>query len=114
MGIGLAKKFHPDRAPGDTAVEERFKEVQSAWYVIGDPSRRKEFDEHGSLAAPPSTWSPMMWARLRRAKSGDGVLMPNWGTDEPPQWLIAFAPLSVAFLAIVFSARHDIVNMVND
>jgi DnaJ-class molecular chaperone len=40
----LAKQYHPDRNPGDKAAEERFKEVSSAFDVLGDASRRKRFD----------------------------------------------------------------------
>jgi molecular chaperone DnaJ len=38
----LAKTFHPDANPG---AEERFKEVSAAYDVLGDPARRKEYDE---------------------------------------------------------------------
>lgn len=41
----LARQYHPDANPGDAAAEERFKEISAAYDVIGDPSRRKEYDE---------------------------------------------------------------------
>ena len=41
----LARKYHPDANPGDTAAEERFKEISGAYDVIGDPEKRKEYDE---------------------------------------------------------------------
>ena len=41
----LAKKYHPDKNPGDKAAEERFKEIQEAYDVIGDPKKRAEYDE---------------------------------------------------------------------
>lgn len=41
----LAKKLHPDANPGDTSAEERFKEVSAANDVLGDPVKRKEYDE---------------------------------------------------------------------
>jgi molecular chaperone DnaJ len=38
----LAKQYHPDANPGS---EERFKEISAAYDVLGDPDRRKEYDE---------------------------------------------------------------------
>ena len=38
----LAKQYHPDANPGS---EERFKEVSAAYDVLGDPGKRKEYDE---------------------------------------------------------------------
>ncbi|NCY16612.1 MAG: molecular chaperone DnaJ [Actinobacteria bacterium] len=41
----LARELHPDANPGDAAAEERFKEVSAAYDVVGDETRRKEYDE---------------------------------------------------------------------
>lgn len=40
----LAKELHPDRHPDDAAAHERFKEVSSAYSVLGDPERRAAYD----------------------------------------------------------------------
>jgi molecular chaperone DnaJ len=45
----LAKEHHPDANPGS---EERFKEISAAYDVLGDPEKRKEYDEvrkHGPI-----------------------------------------------------------------
>ena len=41
----LARGSHPDTHPGDDAAEERFKEVSAAYDVLGDDTKRKEYDE---------------------------------------------------------------------
>jgi molecular chaperone DnaJ len=40
----LAKQYHPDARPGDTASAERFKEVNEAYTVLSDAEKRKQYD----------------------------------------------------------------------
>src|SRR6266487_1518210 len=49
----LAREFHPDRNPGDASAEERFKEVQTAYDVLSDADKRKQYDRFGALNGRP-------------------------------------------------------------
>lgn len=43
----LAVKYHPDKNPGDKVAEDKFKEISEANDVLGDPEKRKKYDQLG-------------------------------------------------------------------
>ena len=55
----LARKYHPDTAADKKAAEEKFKEINEAYEVLGDPKKRERYDalganwEHGAEFRPP-------------------------------------------------------------
>lgn len=40
----LARQWHPDSKPGDTAAEVKFKEIGEAYAVLADPEQRSQYD----------------------------------------------------------------------
>ncbi len=43
----LARKYHPDVNPNDKSAEAKFKEVSEAHEVLGNPEKRKLYDQYG-------------------------------------------------------------------
>ena len=43
----LALKYHPDKNPGDSEAEERFKEAAEAYDVLREPDKRAQYDQFG-------------------------------------------------------------------
>src|SRR5215213_6866944 len=87
----LARETHPDANPGS---EEKFKEVSAAYDVVGDPERRKEYDQVRAMGGP-------MGSRMSGGGAGGfgrpgdasfngadlGDLISNlFGRGEQPQW----------------------------
>jgi molecular chaperone DnaJ len=46
----LARKYHPDVNQGDRNAEEKFKEVKEAFDILGDSTRREQYDRFGHAA----------------------------------------------------------------
>ncbi len=46
----LAMQYHPDRNPGkEKQANEKFKEINEAYGVLGDPKKKKQYDQFGTV-----------------------------------------------------------------
>jgi len=66
----LARQYHPDRNPGDKQAESKFKEVQEAYDVLSDKSKRAQYDRFGT-AGPRGGF--------RDSRGGPGGFEFQWG-----------------------------------
>ena len=49
----LARKHHPDVNPGNKESESKFKEINEAFQILGNPDKKAQFDQYGSSAFNP-------------------------------------------------------------
>lgn len=68
----LARKHHPDVAEDKATAEEKFKEINEAYEVLGDPEKRKKYDSLGANWKHGRDFSPGNGGRSAWGDFGDG------------------------------------------
>jgi curved DNA-binding protein len=69
----LARQYHPDVAKDKKAAEEKFKEINEAYEVLGDSANRKKYDELGSQWRNGAGFQPPPGWQQYRAQRGSGA-----------------------------------------
>lgn len=77
----LAFKYHPDRNAGDAVAEEKFKQINSAYAVLGDESKKREYDLYGSSSSS-GQYSYDQSGSYRTNSYGTG----SYGYNQDPFW----------------------------
>ncbi len=68
----LAKQYHPDLHPGDDAAAEKFKEVNEAYSIVGDPDKRAKYDR-GELDMEGAGYNPFSGGGSYSASGFDDI-----------------------------------------
>ncbi|MGA3163870.1 MAG: J domain-containing protein [Verrucomicrobiota bacterium] len=82
----LARQYHPDVAKDKKKAEEKFKEVNEAYEVLGDAAKRKKYDElganwkSGADFRPPPGWESFSGGQAFRGRGGGGQEFEFSGT----------------------------------
>ncbi len=84
----LARQYHPDVAKDKKKAEEKFKEINEAYEVLGTPENRKKYDQlganwkAGAEFRPPPGWEQFSGARTgqRRGPGGEDYEFQFGGT----------------------------------
>lgn len=79
----LAKKYHPDMNKGNPNAEKIFQEVTEAYEVLGDPKKRKLYDEYGPISLEAGFDPEKMKQAQYGNPFGNGGFYQSYSSREP-------------------------------
>lgn len=77
----LARKYHPDLNPDDKEANRKFQEINEANEVLGDPEKRKKYDQYGKDWKHAEAYESASRAQGQRQYSGGRQAGDPFGGD---------------------------------
>ena len=117
----LARENHPDAKPGDTAAEERFKEISAAYDVLSDEGKRREYDEvrrmgpmgmgnmRFTVGGEPGSFEDLfrMFTGGRSRGGASSGVSPRRGSDLETQLMLDFEEAALGVTTTVHLTSDD-------
>ena len=115
----LALKYHPDRNPGDTKAEEKFKEAAEAYAILSDSDKRARYDRfgHAGVGGAAQGFDPSQFSGFEDIFSGLGDIFgfggggrragPQRGADLRYDLEIKFAQSAKGVETSIQIPRHE-------
>lgn len=105
----LAKKYHPDKRNGDPSSEEKFKEINEAYSVLSDGTKRRNYDFGGSSASRDfsSQFEDFFSGFHSRRRNNFDAKRPMRGNDININ-------INISFLKFIFGGKGNLKFSYND
>mmetsp|Transcript_15124 Transcript_15124/g.23635 ORF Transcript_15124/g.23635 Transcript_15124/m.23635 type:complete len:397 (-) Transcript_15124:209-1399(-) len=81
----LALKYHPDRNQGNEEASEKFKEISTAYAVLSDPNKRRQYDVMGSDSLEENNFESVDMENIGGVGRMFGAMMQKLGIPIPTQ-----------------------------